>query len=77
MSCLMTVTVLNFHHKGNHGAHVPGWVRKVFIDVLGTILCQKRAYYNNADKRGRLNTTVSFEFAKGDNNYIDVLYKEH
>ena len=46
LSCLMTVTVLNFHHKGNQGREVPWCVRKVFLDILGTVLCANTDHYH-------------------------------
>ncbi|KAL4228119.1 hypothetical protein ACF0H5_013554 [Mactra antiquata] len=31
LSCVMTVTVLNIHHRGGNGQRMPDWVRKVFL----------------------------------------------
>ncbi|XP_053406310.1 CHRNA7-FAM7A fusion protein-like [Mercenaria mercenaria] len=40
-SCLMTVTVLNLHHRGGNGRRMPSWVRTVFLKWLGGILFQQ------------------------------------
>lgn len=37
-SCVMTVTVLNVHHRGGNGHKMPDWVRKVFLQWLAWIL---------------------------------------
>ncbi|XP_053405060.1 neuronal acetylcholine receptor subunit alpha-9-like [Mercenaria mercenaria] len=59
MSCLMTVTVLNLHFKGNFGKKMPNWVRKVFLHCFGRILHVKvtekdartvHEHRNNADR---------------------------
>ncbi|WAR00750.1 ACHA7-like protein [Mya arenaria] len=42
LSCLMTVTVLNLHFKGQFGKRLPPWVRLVFLDCFGRILLVKK-----------------------------------
>ncbi|WAR00523.1 ACHA7-like protein [Mya arenaria] len=41
LSCLMTVTVLNLHFKGEFGKRMPPWVRLVFLNGFGRILLVK------------------------------------
>ncbi|XP_050401517.1 neuronal acetylcholine receptor subunit alpha-10 [Patella vulgata] len=41
VSTILTVFVLNFHFKGQHGRPVPRWIRKVFLGGLARVLLVK------------------------------------
>ncbi|KAK3098644.1 hypothetical protein FSP39_021530 [Pinctada imbricata] len=41
LSCLMTVTVLNLHFKGSHGKQMPIFIRRIFLEFLGKVVCVK------------------------------------
>ncbi|ESO88156.1 hypothetical protein LOTGIDRAFT_219547 [Lottia gigantea] len=41
VSTILTVIVLNFHFKGQHGRPVPRWIRKVFLGGLARFLLVK------------------------------------
>ncbi|XP_041366453.1 neuronal acetylcholine receptor subunit alpha-10-like isoform X2 [Gigantopelta aegis] len=45
-STVLTVVVLNFHFKGQHGRPVPRWIRSLFLEKLGRLLCVN----NNSEK---------------------------
>ena len=39
LSCSMTVVVINIHHCGLDGRPVPVWIKRLFFDRFGFLLC--------------------------------------
>ncbi|KAL3867163.1 hypothetical protein ACJMK2_044385 [Sinanodonta woodiana] len=55
ISVIMTVFVLNLHHRGPCKQRVPRWIRNVFINKLSTLMCLSSdrdypRYYSDEDK---------------------------
>ncbi|XP_052792180.1 neuronal acetylcholine receptor subunit alpha-7-like [Mya arenaria] len=87
LSCLMTVTVLNLHFKGEFGKRMPPWVRLVFLDWFGKILLVKTTdkltqYENIKAQKTQAEAYENQGFpglstADKDSNYNDPLDAEH
>lgn len=46
VSVVMTVMVLNFHHRGPFHKEIPSWLRWLVLDKLRRMLCMKLPYEN-------------------------------
>ncbi|KAG8430126.1 hypothetical protein GDO86_018426, partial [Hymenochirus boettgeri] len=50
LSIIITVFVLNVHHRSPRTHTMPAWVRRIFLDVVPRILFMKRPSKNNCKK---------------------------
>lgn len=42
ISVIMTVFVLNLHHRGPNTQEIPLWIKHIFLDKISTLFCLKR-----------------------------------
>ena len=59
ISVIMTVFVLNLHHRGPNKQEVPNWIRKVFLGRLTTFLC-----VGNDDRYTSVSTNEDSDFLR-------------
>lgn len=56
VSVVMTVMVLNFHHRGPFHKELPSWLRWLVLDKLRKLLCMKLPYENTRLVKNRSST---------------------
>uniref|UniRef100_A0A8D3DU28 Cholinergic receptor, nicotinic, alpha 4b n=1 Tax=Scophthalmus maximus TaxID=52904 RepID=A0A8D3DU28_SCOMX len=59
LSIVITVFVLNVHHRSPQTHSMPQWVRRVFLDLVPRVLFMKRPPGTNAGKQEKIVATIS------------------
>ena len=58
MSTVVTVVVLNIHHRGVFGDRIPIWLRVLVLDWLATLTFMKKMVDRNVDRSDADTTKV-------------------